>query len=163
MNTISYRELRKYQDYRIFRRTQKLRASGGFICLVVFWIMMYFANNPEFKDSYRIVVYAILGLMSVASLYSMFIAFIKIPTRIEGIIQDCRATGRMVRRGDDMDSSYIMEYGISNNGEMTYGKNVGAYTGKNYKKLNIDDEVVCFSFGKGNTYLIKKINYWRQT
>ena len=156
MNTISYRELRKYQDYRIFRRTQKLRASSGFICVVVFWIMMYFANNPEFKDSYRIVVYAILGLMSAASLYSMFIAFIKIPTRIEGIIQDCRATGRMVRRGDDMDSSYIMEYGISNNGEMTYGKNVGAYTGKNYKKLNIDDEVVCFSFGKGNTYLIKK-------
>ena len=64
----------------------------------------------------------------------------------------------MVRRGDDMDSSYIMEYGISNNGEMIYGKNVGAYTGKNYKKLNINDEVVCFSFGKGNTYLIKKIN-----
>lgn len=55
-----------------------------------------------------------------------------------------------------MDSSYIMEYGISNNGEMIYGKNVGAYTGKNYKKLNINDEVVCFSFGKGNTYLIKK-------
>lgn len=37
MNTISYRELRKYQDYRFFRRTQKLRASGGFFCLGVFW------------------------------------------------------------------------------------------------------------------------------
>lgn len=158
MNTISYKELRKYQDYRIFRRTQKLRATGGFICIVAFWIMMYFANNPEFEDSYKIIVCAILGLMSVASLYGMLVAFIKIPTRIEGVVLDCRATGRMVRRGDDMDSSYIMEYGISNNGEMIYGKNVGAYTGKNYKKLNINDEVVCFSFGKGNTYLIKKIN-----
>ena len=156
MNTISYRELRKYQDYRIFRRTQKLRALGGFICIIVFWVMMYFTNNPEFKDSDRIVVYIILGLMSLASLYSMFIAFIKIPTRIEGIIQYCRATGRMVRGGDDMDSSYIMEYGISNNGKRIYGKNVGAYTGKNYKKLNINDEVVCFSFGKGNTYFVKK-------
>lgn len=70
---------------------------------------IYFANNPEFNDSYRGAVFAILCLMSVASLYSLFIAFIKIPSRIEGIIQDCRATGRMICRGDDMDSSFIME------------------------------------------------------
>ncbi len=156
MDSMSYRELRQLKDYRIFRRTQRIRAFGVFICVVIFWLMMYFANNPEFKDSYRIAIYVILGLMTLASLYSVYIAFIKIPVRIVGAIQDKRSTGRMVRRGDDMDSSYIMEYGIVNNGEMIYGKNVGAYTGKNYRELNINDEVVCFSFGKGITYLIKK-------
>lgn len=157
MDSMSYRELRQLKDYRIFRRTQRIRAFGGFICVVIFWLAMYFANNPEFKDSYRIAVYLILGLITLASLYSVYIAFIKIPVQIVvGTIQDKR--WRMVRQDDDMDSSYIMEYGIMNNGKMIYGINVGSYTGKNYRELNINDEVICFSFGGGaqDTFLIKK-------
>ncbi len=153
MNTMSYRELRQLTDYRIFRRTQRIRVLGFFICVVIFWLAMYFGNNPEFKESYRIPLYVILGIMTLASLYGIYIAFIKIPVRIIGVIQDKRR-GKAVRHGDHI--SYITEYGIMNNGKMIYGINVGSYTGKNYKKLDINDEVICFSFGEGTTYLIKK-------
>ena len=158
MNTIPYKELRKYKDYRVYRRTQKFRALAGFICVIIFWAMMHFANNPEFNDSYKIPIYIILGLISITSLYSMYIAFIKIPIRIEGVIEDCRSTNRIVRRGDNLDgASYILEYGINYNGEMIYGRNATGYTGVNYKKLDIGDEVIYFSFGKGNVgYFIKK-------
>ena len=154
-NTIPYEELQKYQEYMIFRRIQRIRASMFLLDLIIFWMVMCFANL-EFKSSNRITAYAILSLMSLDSLYSMYLAFIKIPTRTEGIIQDCRVNEKLRRRHKRV---YVTEYGISNNGGMIYGENVGSYIGKhykNYKKLNVGDEVICFSFGMGDNYLIKK-------
>lgn len=157
MGIIKYSDVKKYKDFRIFRRTRRVRALIAAFCIALFWVMMYYANNPDFNQSYKGIIYAILALFSVVSMYSLFIAFIKRPRCYAGVIEGARSTGRVVRRGGDLDGSYIMEYGIQTDDGKIYGKNVSSYTGKNYKKFEIGDEVLCVSYGKNNTYMIKKV------
>lgn len=147
--------LKKYDSFIRFQKLRRQRAMIALFFITLFWGFTIFANNPNADRRDVLIVQSLLIIASLCVLYTVFLAFIKRPLIEEGIVASSRDKKRTVKRAGDIENRILKEYLVKTSRGEYWGRNIASYNGSDYRELKVGDEVIWFSYGRGNSYLVQ--------